>query len=112
LVREGKISAGSGGTALAADIAPALLLNMLDGHKLVDKDGIAPFVQVPTSLITKDNIDAYVDVFYNKDNPFAVPADTIKKLAYRYNPDLTYDSFLEIIKNDFTVDAIIAAAGK
>jgi ribose transport system substrate-binding protein len=111
-VRSGQISAGSGGTALAADVAPALLLNMLDGHALKNDDGVAPFVQVPTSLITKDNVDAYVEVFFNKDNPYPVPADTIKKLAYRYNPDVTYASFLETIKNDFTVDAILKAAGK
>jgi ribose transport system substrate-binding protein len=111
-VRSGQISAGSGGTALAADVAPALLLNMLDGHALKNDDGVAPFVQVPTSLITKDNVDAYVDVFFNEANPYPVPADTIKKLAYRFNPEVTYASFLETIKNDFTVDAILKAAGK
>jgi ribose transport system substrate-binding protein len=111
-VRSGQIAAGSGGTALAADVAPALLLNMLDGHALKNDDGVAPFIQVPTSLITKDNVDAYVDVFFNEANPYPVPAETIKKLAYRFNPDVTYASFIETIKTDFTVDALIAAAGK
>jgi ribose transport system substrate-binding protein len=111
-VRSGQISAGSGGTALAADVAPALLLNMLDGHALKNDAGEAPFIQVPTSLITKANVDAYVEVFFNEANPFPVTVDTIKKLAYRYNPDVTYASFMETIKNDFTVDAILKAAGK
>jgi ribose transport system substrate-binding protein len=111
-VRSGQISAGSGGTALAADVAPALLLNMLDGQTLKNDAGVAPFVQVPTSLITKANVDAYVDVFFNADNPFPVPAETIQKLTYRFNPDITYASFLEVIQKDFTVDAILKAAGK
>ena len=110
-LRSGRIEAGSGGAALSANIAPTLMLNMLDGHVIKDDKGNAPFFQVPTSLVTKDNVDAYVEVFFNESTK-AVSPDIIKKLTYRFNKDVTYETYVEVIENDLTVDAIIKAAGK
>jgi ABC-type sugar transport system substrate-binding protein len=110
-ISSGQIVAGSGGTALAANIAPTLLLNMLDGHPIKDADGKAPFFAIPTSLVTKDNVDAYVEVFLSE-GAHPVPADVLKKLCYRYNPDVTYQTYVDTIKNDLTVDAILKANGK
>lgn len=110
-IRTGKIVAGSGGTALSANIAPTLLLNALDGHPIKDADGKAPFFQIPTSLVTKDNVDAYVNAFFGTGS-HAVSAETLKKLCYRYNPSVTYQTYVDMIKNDLTVDAILKASGK
>jgi ABC-type sugar transport system substrate-binding protein len=110
-ITSGQIQAGSGGTALAADLAPTLLLNMLDGHPIKDNDGKAPFFPVPTSLVTKENVDAYVTVFL-AENAHPVSADVLKNLCFRYNPDVTYQTYLDTIKNDLTVDAILKANAK
>lgn len=107
----GQIAAGSGGTALCCNVAPTLLLNMLDGHAIKDAEGKAPFFPVPTSLVTKDNVDAYVEVFL-AEGAHPVPADVLKNLCFRYNPDVTYQTYVDTIKNNLTVDAILKASGK
>lgn len=110
-ITSGQIVAGSGGTALAANVAPTLLLNMLDGHPVKDENGKAPFFAVPTSLVTKENVDAYVEVFL-AEGAHPVSAEVLKKLCFRYNPDVTYQTYVDVIKNDLTVDAILKANGK
>lgn len=110
-ISSGQIVAGSGGTTLSCDVAPTLLLNMLDGHPIKDADGKAPFFAVPTSLVTKDNVDAYVKVFL-AEGAHPVPADVIKSLCFRYNPDVTYQTYVDVIKNQLTVDAILKANGQ
>ncbi len=110
-ITSGQIVAGSGGTTLACDVAPTLLMNALDGHPIKDADGKAPFFAIPTSLVTKDNVDAYVAVFLAKD-AHPVTADVLKTLCYRYNPDVTYQTYVDTIKNQLTVDAILKANGK
>ena len=108
-IRDGRIVAGSGGTALSCNVGPTLLLNMLDGHVIRDKDGKAPFIRIPTSLVTKDNIEPYIEAFFGDER--AVSPDIIKKLTYRFNPDVTYQTYLDVIASDLTVDAIIKAKG-
>jgi len=109
-IRDGQITVGSGGTALSCNIAPALLLNALDGHPIKDSDGKPPYFQIPTSLVTKDNVDAFVDAFFGDTK--AVSQDVIKNLCYRYNPNVTYQTFVDTINNDLTIDAIIKSHSK
>ncbi|MDR2487125.1 MAG: substrate-binding domain-containing protein, partial [Clostridiales Family XIII bacterium] len=111
LIKEGKIAAGSGGTTFACNIGPTLVQNMLDGHPIKDGDGNAPFFAVPTSLVTPDNVDAYIEVFLAEGAKPVTP-DMIKNLCFRFNPDVTYESYVEAIANAFTVDAILKANGK
>lgn len=110
-ITSGEIVAGSGGTALAASVAPTLLLNALDGHFIKDADGKAPFFKIPTSLVTKENVDAYVEVFLAK-GAHPVPVDLLKQLCFRYNPNASYQTYVDTIKNNLTVDAILKANGK
>lgn len=108
-VRDGRIVAGSGGTAFSCNVGPTLLINLLDGHVIRDANGNAPFIRIPTSIVTKDNIDKYMAAFFG-DSP-AVSQEVIKKLCYRFNPDVTYQTYLDVIANDLTVDAIIKSKG-
>ena len=108
-VRDGRIVAGSGGTAFSCNVGPTLLVNMLDGHVIRDENGNAPFIRIPTSIVTQANIDKYMAAFFG-DGP-AVSEEVIKKLAYRFNPDVTYQTYLDVIANDLTVDAIIRSKG-
>ena len=108
-VRDGRIVAGSGGTALSCVVGPTLLVNMLDEHIIRDADGNAPFLRIPTSIVTSANIDNYIDAFFG-DTP-AVSEETIKKLCFRFNPDVTFQTYLDVIAEDLTVDAILKAKG-
>ncbi|MDR2132685.1 MAG: substrate-binding domain-containing protein, partial [Clostridiales Family XIII bacterium] len=101
-IKEGKIAAGSGGTTFACNIGPTRIINMLDGHVIKDADGNAPFFAVPTSLVTPENVDAYIEVFLAEGAQPITPA-MIEKLCYRTNKDVTYDTYVESIANDFTV---------
>lgn len=107
-IRQGIISAATGGATLACYVAPALIMNMLDGHTIKDADGNAPFFGVSPSLVTAETIDAYVELFCTE-GVHPISAEVIQSLCYRYNPDVTYESMLEVIETQFTVDAIIAA---
>jgi ABC-type sugar transport system substrate-binding protein len=109
-IRDGRIVAASGGTALSCNVGPTLLVNMLDGHVIRDADGKAPFIRIPTSIVTAANIDNYISAFFGEGS-HAVSEETIKKLCYRYNPDVTYQTYLDVIANDLTVDAILKAKG-
>jgi ABC-type sugar transport system substrate-binding protein len=111
LIKEGKIAAGSGGTTFACNIGPTLIMNMLDGHPIKDADGNAPFFAVPTSLVTPDNVDAYIEVFLGE-GAKPITADMINNLCYRVNQDVSYDTYVDAIANQFTVDAILKANGK
>ena len=108
-IRDGRIVAGSGGTALSCNVGPTLLINLLDGHVIRDDKGNAPFFRIPTSLVTKDNIDKFIEAFFGAER--AVAPDIIKKLTYRFNPDVTYQTYLDVIANDLTVDAVIKSKG-
>jgi len=108
-IRDGRIVAGSGGTALSCNVGPTLLINLLDGHVIRDNDGNAPFFRIPTSLVTQENIDKFIEAFFGAER--AVAPEIIKKLSYRFNPDVTYQTYLDVIASDLTVDAVIKAKG-
>jgi len=46
------------------------------------------------------------------ENAHPVSPDVLKKLCYRYNPDVTYQTYLDVIQNELTVDAVLKAYGK
>ena len=108
-VRDGRIVAGSGGTAFSCNVGPTLLINLLDGHAIRDENGNAPFIRIPTSIVTQENIDKYMQAFFG-DSP-AVSEEVIRRLCYRFNPDVTYQTYLDVIANELTVDAIIRSKG-
>ena len=108
-VRNGRIVAGSGGTSFSCNVGPTLLINLLDGHPIRDPDGKAPFIRIPTSLVTSATIDKYIAAFFGEEK--AVSPEVIQKLTYRFNPNVTYQTYLDVIANDLTVDAIIKAKG-
>lgn len=97
-IKEGKIAAGNDGIGLAAAIAPTLLINYLDGHKILDDNGKAPRLQTTPFTITKDTAAAYLSVFYG-DNVHPFTEDMIKDLCFRYNPDVSYQDYVDLCKN-------------
>jgi len=109
-ILEGRIAAGNDGIGLACAIAPALLINYLDGHQILDDAGLAPRLQTIPFTITKDNAQDYIDIFYGSGS-HAFTEDMFKNLVWRCNPDVTYKDYVDLIKN-LDLDYIMEQHGK
>jgi len=101
----GVLLAGSGATHFTSFISPPLLVNMLDGHPILDNNGKPPYFGIATSIITQDTYAEYFEVFENMAT--AVSPDIIKSLAWRFNKDVTYQTFLDVLANEFNADALL-----
>lgn len=99
LVADGKVVATSGGEGVCGSLAIPLLINYLDGHPILDKDGKAPYFGTKTQyIITKDNAQAFHD-FLDTKGTETISSDEYKSLCWRYNKDIDYDSYLELVEN-------------
>jgi ribose transport system substrate-binding protein len=107
-IKEGRASAGGGGNDLPAGVAVALLLNRMDGHPIVDENGNAPELKIKPFTVNKDNVDDYISVFYTE-GVHPVAEDVLKSLAWRFNPDVDYETFVDTVENGLTLEAITAA---
>jgi ABC-type sugar transport system substrate-binding protein len=107
-IKDGTIKAGNDGIMLASLIAPTLLQNYLDGHKILDADGKAPHLQNHPFKVDKTNVDAYMSVFTTT-GVQPVTEDMLKSLCYRYNPDVTYKTYQDMMDNGLTLNAILKA---
>lgn len=95
-ILEGKIAAGNDGIGLACAIAPALLINYLDGHQILDENGLAPRLQTQPITVTAENAQEYIDFFYGS---HAFTEEMFKSLVWRYNNDVTYADYENLMKN-------------
>jgi ribose transport system substrate-binding protein len=110
-IKEGKIAGGNDGIVLASYIGPTLLINYLDGHPILDANGKAPRLQTIPFAVTKDNVDDYMSVF-TTDNVHPLTDEVLKSLCYRFNPDVTYQTYVDLIQNGLSLEAILASHGK
>jgi len=78
---------------------------MLDGHPILDNNGKPPYFGIATSIITQDTYAEYFEVFENMAT--AVNPDIIKSLAWRFNKDVTYQTYLDVLANEFNADALL-----
>ncbi|MGN1003379.1 MAG: sugar ABC transporter substrate-binding protein [Oscillospiraceae bacterium] len=108
-IRDGRVVCATTGNDLVGAVASALLINYLDGHQILDADGKAPELKITGFMLDQDNIDTYEEIFANKGVPFT--EETLKTLAWRYNPDVTYDTFVDFIENQITLEAMAKAYG-
>ncbi|MBR3396797.1 MAG: substrate-binding domain-containing protein [Lachnospiraceae bacterium] len=95
-ILEGKIAAGNDGIGLACAIAPALLINYLDGHQILNDEGLAPRLQTQPITVTAENAQEYIDFFYGS---HAFTEEMFTNLVWRCNPDVTYADFEDLMKN-------------
>ena len=96
-ILEGRIAAGNDGIGLACAIAPALLINYLDGHQILDENGLAPRLQTQPITVTAENAQDYIDIFYGGNHAFT--EEMFKNLVWRCNPDVTYKDFADLMQN-------------
>ena len=96
LIIDGQLAALNGGQLEECSIAAALVCNWLDGHPILDEEGKAPFFnQMQPCTIDETNAQAYIDKMESGEP--IIPQEYYKNLLWRYNPDVTYDDFVEFL---------------
>jgi ABC-type sugar transport system substrate-binding protein len=107
-IKEGRASAGGGGNDLPAGIAVALLINYLDGHPIVDGNGAPPDLKTNPFVVTKDNVDDYIAMLYTE-GTHPITEDILKSLLWRYNSDVSYETYTDLVDTGLTLEAMLAA---
>ncbi|MCU6761063.1 ABC-type sugar transport system%2C periplasmic component [uncultured Roseburia sp.] len=99
LIKEGKVEAVTGGEGVCGALALPLLINYLDGHPILDKDGNPPyFGEKSQYVITKETADQFYG-FLKDHGTETITAEEYQNLLYRNNPDVDYDYYDEFLKN-------------
>ncbi len=95
-VKEGRVIGWSHGVSAGA-YATALLVNSLDGHRLLDESGQVPCIStMPVFRVDQENAETY-ETYWIAGN--AVDDADYKQLLYRFNPEVSYESFLEFVNS-------------
>ena len=114
-LKDGSLAACCGGHWTSALFTTVLLMNAMDGHVMLDDDGLpvvlneetgVPFISVPSK---------YAELyqrFFIDENPYE--EEELKALLYRYNPDVTVDDLKETVQSYTIENRLLAkyAAGK
>ena len=96
-IEQGVIQAMNGGNHVNGAISLCLLVNYLDGHQILDADGKPPVLDyLSTYLITPDNA-AHFKALYADESCF-ISDEQFQSLLYKYNPDVTVDTYDESLK--------------
>ena len=74
------------------------MINYLDGHQILDENGKAPRLQTTPFTITQENAQDYLDIFYG-DGSHPFTEDMFKSLLYRYNENVTYQDYVDLVNN-------------
>ena len=110
-IKDGTVKAGCDGLFLASLIAPTLLINYLDGHPIKDANGKPPELLNAEFKVDSKNIDAYMSIFCT-DGVNPITDDMLKDLCWRYNPNVTYQTYVDLMTSGLTLNALLTAAGK
>jgi ABC-type sugar transport system substrate-binding protein len=105
-IKEGRVIASGAGNDLAAGVALALLANTLDGHPILDDNGKPPELKLKPFLITKENVDDFVSIFFT-DGEHPITEERLKSLAWRYNEDVSYETFIDFVENRLTMEGLM-----
>lgn len=110
-IKEGRVAEGNDGIGLAAVIAPAMLINYLDGHPITAPGGGAPEFKTIPFIVNRDNVDDYISIFYTQ-GVHPIPDDLLKSLTWRFNNNVTYQTYVDLIASGLTLEALLSAHGR
>ncbi|MCD8331194.1 MAG: substrate-binding domain-containing protein [Oscillospiraceae bacterium] len=105
-IRDGTIAGATSGNELAGAVAVALLINYLDGHQILDDEGNPPELVMTGFEVNTDNIDDFETLFSDDNGPYTT--QRLQTLLARYNSDVSYDTFVDFIENQLTLEVLIA----
>ncbi len=97
-IKEGTVMGGNDGISLACYISSTLVLNYLAGHKIVDANGKAPRLSTHPFRVDQNNVDNYMKVFFS-DSAAPFTKSMLEELVYTYNPDVSYQDYVDLIAN-------------
>ena len=106
LIEEGTVAGGNDGISMASYIASTLVLNALQGNKILDPNGKVPRLSTHPMQVTKDNAAIYREIFFEQDSPF-----TEEMLQALVAYGVTYQDYVDLVEN-LDLDFLIAANGK
>ena len=107
-IRDGSVSAATTGNDLVSAVAAALLINYLDGHPILDKDGKAPELSSVGFQVNRDNVDDYEALFLNGK---PLTETVLRSLVYRYNDKVDYNYIVDFLDHHLTLEALMADQG-
>ena len=95
---EGIINGVNGGQGVCGSLAMCLAINLLDGHKIVDADGNVPlFDNLQVFVTTPENAEQFTDLY--ADGTKLITDEEYQNLLWRYNPDVTIDTYNEFLEH-------------
>lgn len=101
---EGKIAALNGGQWISAMCSAIMLQNAVDGHKLLEEDGLPMWQEdVPLIVVPSNQAELYTR-FWMDELPFEL--DDVKNLLYRFNPDVTTQDMRDFIEN-YSLESVL-----
>jgi ribose transport system substrate-binding protein len=109
LIQEGKVFGMNGSLGVQGSLALCLAINAYDGHRIEDENGKPIyFDNFESAIITADNADLYMAGYENGTS--WVGDENYLNLLYRYNPDVSAETFNEFLENYAAISAANAAA--
>lgn len=96
-IANGVVEKGDGGSTICTSLAAILLQNFMDGHPILTPDGKAPFFDTIVSFPVEAKDAAEYQKLYLDGHPLT--EEMIKNLTYRYNKNVSYDTFKEFIQS-------------
>ena len=94
LIADGSIYGGNDGISMASYISSTLVLNYLQGNKIVDANGKAPRLSTHPFQVTKDNAEAYSKAFFGQPSPF-----TVGMIQALLADGASYQDYVDLIEN-------------
>lgn len=110
-IREGRVVEGNDGIGLSAVIAPAMLINYLDGHAIKDANGRPAEFKTRPFTVNRSNVDDYVSIFYTQ-GVHPITEDLLKTLTWRFNNNVSYQTYADLIANGLTLEALLSNHGR
>jgi ABC-type sugar transport system substrate-binding protein len=109
---DGRIVGGNDGISLGAYISTAMMFNFLDGHPIKTPDGKAPRFSAKPVKVDASNAEQYLSVFFSDDSTIKpVPESALRSLLWRSNPDVSYQTYIDMIDNLSTLDYMLGING-
>jgi hypothetical protein len=93
-----------------SQIAYTLLQNYLDGHPVKDDEGHAPWLVTQAFPVTAETATEFIK-YCHDGNLIPISEYNVKRLTYRYNENVTYHDYVDLI-SDYSVPAIVQAHGE
>lgn len=96
-ISSGLVTAANGGVNHSGSLAMTLVINCLDGHKIVDENGKAVMLSnMEPIVVTAENAQQFVKLYAEGSN--FISDEEYKSLLYRYNPDVDMNTYVEFLE--------------